>query len=100
MTFAINSALCGAAGGLVAMTWIIHPYLGLTYTIRAFMIATVAGVGNLAGVIFAGTGLGIAENFAGFLLGAEYQTAFVFSLLVVILVGRSRLLIRQRKYLT
>jgi branched-chain amino acid transport system permease protein len=99
-TFAINSALCGAAGGLVAMTWIIHPYLGLTYTIRAFMIATVAGVGNLAGVIFAGTGLGIAENFAGFLLGAEYQAAFVFLLLVVILVGRSVLLIRQRKHLT
>jgi branched-chain amino acid transport system permease protein len=98
-TFAINGALCGAAGGLVAMTWIIHPYLGLTYTIRAFMIAVVAGIGNLAGVIFAGTGLGIAENFAGFLLGAEYQAAFVFSLLVVILVGRSLLLIRQRKYL-
>lgn len=99
-TFAINSALCGAAGGLVAMTWIIHPYLGLTYTIRAFMIATLAGVGNLAGVIFAGTGLGIAENLAGFLLGAEYQAAFVFLLLVVILVGRSVLLIRQRKHLT
>ncbi|HEY7945668.1 MAG: branched-chain amino acid ABC transporter permease [Burkholderiales bacterium] len=98
-TFAINGALCGAAGGLVAMTWIIHPYLGLTYTIRAFMIAVVAGIGNLAGVIFAGTGLGIAENFAGFVLGAEYQAAFVFSLLVVILVGRSLLLIRQRKYL-
>ncbi|MGH8714858.1 MAG: branched-chain amino acid ABC transporter permease [Casimicrobiaceae bacterium] len=98
-TFAINGALCGAAGGLVAMTWIIHPYLGLTYTIRAFMIAIVAGLGNLAGVIFAGTGLGIAENFAGFLLGAEYQAAFVFSLLVFILVGRSLLLIRQRRYL-
>ena len=98
-TFAINGALCGAAGGLVAMTWIIHPYLGLTYTIRAFMIAIVAGLGNLAGVIFAGSGLGIAENLAGFLLGAEYQAAFVFSLLVVILVGRSLLLIRKRRYL-
>jgi branched-chain amino acid transport system permease protein len=98
-TFAINGALCGAAGGLVAMTWVIHPYLGLTYTIRAFMIAIVAGIGNLAGVIFAGTGLGIAENLAGFLLGAEYQAAFVFSLLVVILVGRSLLLIRKRRYL-
>ena len=98
-TFAINGALCGAAGGLVAMTWVIHPYLGLTYTIRAFMIAIVAGIGNLAGVIFAGTGLGIAENLAGFLLGAEYQAAFVFSLLVLILVGRSLLLIRKRRYL-
>ena len=34
-----------------------------------------------------------------FLLGAEYQTAFVFSLLVVILVARNRWLMRQRKYL-
>jgi branched-chain amino acid transport system permease protein len=63
------------------------------------MIAIVAGVGNLAGVIFAATGLGIAENFAGFLIGAEYQAAFVFSLLVVILVGRSLLLMRKRRYL-
>ena len=98
-TFAINGALCGAAGGLVAMTWVIHPYLGLTYTIRAFMIAMVAGIGNLAGVIFAGAGLGVAEDVAGFVLGAEYQAAFVFSLLVVILIGRSLRMIRQRKVL-
>ncbi|SRR6266581_1543096 len=98
-TFAINGAICGAAGGLVAMTWIIHPYAGLTYTVRSFMVVIVAGLGNLGGVILAGTGLGIAENYAGFILGAEYQTAFVFTLLVVLLVGRNLLLRRQRKYL-
>jgi branched-chain amino acid transport system permease protein len=98
-TFAINSAICGAAGGLVAMTWIIHPYLGLTYTLRSFMIVIVAGLGNVAGVLMAGAGLGIAENAAGFVFGAEYQTAFVFGLLVVILVVRSALLKRTRRYL-
>jgi branched-chain amino acid transport system permease protein len=98
-TFAINGAICGAAGGLVAMTWIIHPYAGLTYTVRSFMIVVVAGVGNLASVVLAGGGLGIAENYAGFVLGAEYQTAFVFSLLVVILVARNLWLVRQRRYL-
>lgn len=98
-TFTINGAICGAAGGLVAMTWIIHPYLGLTYTIRSFMVVIAAGLGNLAGVVFAGTGLGVAENYAGFLMGAEYQTAFVFSLLVVILVGRNLRLVRKREYL-
>jgi branched-chain amino acid transport system permease protein len=98
-TFAINGAICGAVGGLVAMTWIIHPYLGLTYTIRSFMVVIAAGLGNLAGVVFAGTGLGVAENYAGFLMGAEYQTAFVFSLLVVILVGRNLRLVRKREYL-
>jgi branched-chain amino acid transport system permease protein len=98
-TFALNAAICGAAGGLVAMTWIIHPYLGLVYTIRSFMIVVVAGLGNLFGIIFSGAGLGIAENYAGFLLGAEYQTAFIFALLVVILIWRNLLLKRQRKYL-
>jgi branched-chain amino acid transport system permease protein len=98
-TFAINCAICGAAGGLVAMTWFIQPYLGLTYTLRSFMIVIVAGLGNVAGVLMAGAGLGIAENAAGFVFGAEYQTAFVFGLLVVILVVRSALLKRTRRYL-
>jgi branched-chain amino acid transport system permease protein len=99
MTFSINAAICGAVGALVVMTWVIHPYIGLTYTVRAFMIVIVAGLGNMAAVILAGLGLGIAENFAGFILGAEAQTAFVFSLLVAILVGRNLQLRRQRKVL-
>jgi branched-chain amino acid transport system permease protein len=98
-TFALNAALCGAAGALVSMTWIIQPYLGLSYTIRSFMIVVVAGLGNVAGVIASGLGLGMAENFAGFILGAEYQAAFVFALLVVILLFRNVLMARQRKYL-
>jgi branched-chain amino acid transport system permease protein len=98
-TFALNCAICGAAGGLVAMTWFIQPYLGLTYTLRSFMIVIVAGLGNLPGVILAGTGLGVVEQAAGFILGAEYQTAFIFLLLVVILVGRNMVLARQRRYL-
>ncbi len=98
-TFALNAAICGAAGSLVVMTWLIHPYLGLAYTLRSFMIVIVAGLGNIAAVIFASLGLGAAENFAGFLLGTEYQAAFVFSLLVVILVWRNFRLSRQRKYL-
>jgi branched-chain amino acid transport system permease protein len=98
-TFALNAAICGAAGGLVAMTWIIHPYLGLTYTVRSFMIIVVAGLGNIGAVLFAGCGLGIAENAAGFILGTQYQTAFVFALLVAILLARNLALARQRKYL-
>ena len=98
-TFAINGAICGAAGGLVAMTWLVQPYAGLSYTIRSFMIVVAAGVGNLAGIAAAGSGLGVAENYAGFVLGTEYQSAFVFSLLVVVLVLRNLRLIRRRTYL-
>jgi branched-chain amino acid transport system permease protein len=98
-TYALNAAICGAAGALVAMTWIIHPYLGLPYTLRSFMIVVVAGLGNVGAVFGAGLGLSVAENFAAFILGTEYQAAFVFGLLVVILVWRRFWLGRQRKYL-
>jgi len=99
VTFGLNAAICGAAGALVAMTWFIHPYLGLPYTVRSFMIVIVAGLGNVIAVLGAGMGLGVAENFAGFIFGAEYQAAFVFALLVVILVWRRFSLARHRKYL-
>jgi branched-chain amino acid transport system permease protein len=53
----------------------------------------------VAGVVLAGLGLGVAENFAGFILGAEFQAGFVFSLLVVILVWRNFTLRLKRRYL-
>ncbi|MHA1598095.1 MAG: branched-chain amino acid ABC transporter permease [Alphaproteobacteria bacterium] len=98
-TYALNAAVCGAAGSLVAMIWVIEPYIGLVYTIRSFMIAIVAGLGNMVGVVVAGVGLGAAENFAGFILGTEFQSAFIFGLLVVILVVRSIRLDKKREYL-
>ena len=54
VTFALNAAICGVAGALVAMTFTIHPYIGLPYTVRSFMIVVVAGLGNLPGVIAGG----------------------------------------------
>ena len=42
VTFALNAAICGVAGALVAMTFTIHPYIGLPYTVRSFMIVVVA----------------------------------------------------------
>src|ERR671938_1153271 len=98
-TFGLNAAICGASGALVAMTWVVHPYLGLPYTVRSFMIVIVAGLGNVTAVLATALGLGAAENFAGFVFGAEYQAAFVFGLLVAILVWRRFSLGVQRKVL-
>lgn len=98
-TFALNAGICGAAGGLIAMIWVVQPFGGLIYTLRAFMIAVLAGLGNLGGVVVAALGIGIAENFSGFVVGTEFQTAVVFGLLVVLLLWRSYLLGRQRLHL-
>ena len=98
-TFGLNAAICGTAGALVVQIWVIQPFMGLAYTIRSFMIVIVAGLGSVTGVVLAGLGLGAAENMAGFILGTEFQAAFVFALLVVILIGRNFKLRLQRGYL-
>lgn len=98
-TYALNAALCGAAGALVVMAWAVHPYIGLPYTVRSFLIVVVAGIGNVGAVVAAGLGLGAAENMAGFIFGTEFQIAFVFLLMVAVLVVRNLLLKRKRMYL-
>ena len=99
-TFALNAAICGSAGALVAMIWAVQAYGGLVYTVRAFMVVIAAGLGNLAGVIAVGLGLGAAENVAGWVFGLEFQIAFVFGLLIVILMVRRIRLARERRVLS
>ncbi len=96
-TFSLNAAICGAAGALISMVWVIQPFYGITHSIRSFVIVTAAGFGNLPGVIMAGLGLGLAEQYSGFVLGAEFQQATVVGLLVVVLMWRQVQQGRQRQ---
>jgi len=98
-TFGINAALCGVAGALISITFTLHPYVGLPYTVRSFMIVIVAGLGNLPGVALSGMGLGVFEEFADYILGTEFRIGAVFLLLVLILVYRRFKLSRKREYL-
>ncbi len=98
-TYALNAAICGLAGSLVAMTYTLHPYIGLPYTVRSFMIVIVAGIGNIPAVLVSGLGLGAVEEFSSYLIGTEFRIAVVFILLVLILVYRSRKLAKKREYL-
>ena len=96
-TFALNASICGAAGALIAMIWVIQPFFGIVHSIRSFVIVTAAGFGNLPGVIVSGFGLGIAEQFGGFILGAEFQQAIVVGALIVVLVWRQLQMARVRQ---
>jgi branched-chain amino acid transport system permease protein len=96
-TFCLNAAICGAAGALVAMVWNVQPFLGTTYSIRLFVIVTAAGFGNLPGVIAAGFGMGVFEQFGGFVLGAEFQQALIVLLLLAVLVVRQLQQLRVRQ---
>jgi branched-chain amino acid transport system permease protein len=98
-TFSLNAAICGAAGVLIAMIWVLQPFYGIAYSVRAFVIVTAAGLGNLPGVIITGLGLGAIEQYSGFILGAQFQQATVVGLLVMILVWKQMLLMRHRQAL-
>jgi len=98
-TFGINAALCGVAGALISITLTLHPYVGLPYTVRSFMIVIVAGLGNLPAVAISGMGLGLFEEFADYILGTEFRIGAVFMLLVFILVYRRFKLSKKREYL-
>ena len=98
-TFGINAALCGVAGALISITLTLHPYVGLPYTVRSFMIVIIAGLGNLPAVAISGMGLGVFEEFADYILGTEFRIGAVFMLLVFILVYRRFKLSKKREYL-
>ena len=63
---------------------------------KIFHIVIVAGLGNLPGVAISGMSLGVFEEFADYLLGTEFRIAFVFFLLVLILVYRRFKLAKTR----
>jgi branched-chain amino acid transport system permease protein len=93
-TFSLNSAICGAAGAIIVMVWVIQPFYGIAYSIRAFVIVTAAGLGNLPGVIAAGLGIGVLEQYGAIIFGIGYQQAVAVMLLLAVLLYR---LIQQRR---
>ena len=96
ITFALNAAICGAAGVLVAMIWVIQPFYGSVYSIRSFAIVTASGLGNLPAVIGAGFGLGLAEQYTGIVFGAEYLVASAVVLLLLVVMWR-QIKLRQKR---
>ena len=96
-TYALNAAICAAAGVMISMIWVIQPFYGLTHSIRSFVIVTAAGFGNLAGVILAAFGLGVAEQYGGFVFGAHLQQATVVGMLLLVLVWRQVQMSRYRQ---
>jgi branched-chain amino acid transport system permease protein len=93
-TFSLNSAICGAAGAIIVMVWVIQPFYGISYSIRSFVIVTAAGLGNLPGVIAAGLGIGVAELYGAHIFGIGYQQAVAVLLLLLVLMVR---LVQQRR---
>ncbi|MEL6449601.1 MAG: branched-chain amino acid ABC transporter permease [Pseudomonadota bacterium] len=98
-TFSLNAAICGAAGALIVLVWEIQPFYGIAYSVRAFVVVTAAGLGNLPGVIAAGLGIGALEQYGGHIFGIGYQQAIAVLLLLIVLIFRLMQQQRQRQVL-
>ena len=88
--FGLGSAIAGVAGVLASTIYVITPTVGLLFTIKAFTIMVVGGLGNQFGIFIAGLALGIVESFASYLIGAEFKDATGYILLIGFILWRSR----------
>jgi branched-chain amino acid transport system permease protein len=96
LTFGIGLACVGAAGALMVTIADAAPSLGPTYTLLAFIIVIIGGLGSMAGALVGGVLIGVSEALAGFILAPSMKSMFSFGLLIVVLVLRPQGLMGQR----
>ncbi len=86
-TFALGSALAGAAGVLIGMYYNqIDPLMGMTPGIKAFVAAVLGGIGSVPGASLGGFLIGFLETFFQSIGLSSYKDAVVYFVLIVILL--------------
>ena len=88
-TFAIGSALAGAAGVLVGIYYnSINPLMGVIPGLKAFIAAVFGGIGIIPGAMFGGFTIGIIESLVSGYGSSLYKDAVVYAILILILIIR------------
>jgi branched-chain amino acid transport system permease protein len=100
LTFAIGAALAGAAGAMVAMVLPFSPLFTGRYTLFAFVIVALGGLGTPWAALAGGMAFAFAEVFAPLLPGVGYglDIGIAFVILVLVLVLRPTGLIGKPFY--
>ncbi len=88
-TFAIGSALAGAAGVLVGVYYnTINPLMGIVPGLKAFVAAVIGGIGIIPGAVFGGLFLGMTETIVSAYGGSIFKDAVAFAILILVLLIR------------
>jgi len=89
LTFAIGSALAGAAGVLLGVYYnAIQPLMGISYGLKAFIAAVFGGIGLIPGALAGGYAIGLLETVvkgSGF---SMYSDGVVYAVLIIVLIVR------------
>jgi branched-chain amino acid transport system permease protein len=87
ITFGLGAGLAALGGALLGAIFFVHPTMGGTATLKAFIVVILGGLGSITGSMVGGLILGIAESL-GTLVSSAYKDAIGFVLVILILLYR------------
>jgi len=97
LTLCLGFATAAVAGALVSMTEQISPFMGFPFTIAAFVVIILGGLGNVTGGIVAGFLLGALETYGVALTSSAYRSILIYGVFVLILLVRPQGLLGGRR---
>jgi branched-chain amino acid transport system permease protein len=86
ISFAIGSALAGAAGILISFETNIEPTMGFNALLKGIIASIVGGIGSLPGAVLGGFFLGLAENLGIWKISAGWKDSIAFAILIIFLI--------------
>jgi len=96
LTFGLGSACVAAAGCMMVLLVDVTPVLGPAYTLLAFVIVIVGGLGSMPGALLGGVLIGLSEAVAGLLIEPSAKSMFSFALLILVLLFRPQGLLGRK----
>ena len=88
LAFALGSGIAGLAGCALSQIGNVGPDLGQSYIVDAFMVVVLGGVGQLAGTVYAGLGLGVLNKLLEGWTGAVLAKIAVLVFIIVFIQKR------------
>lgn len=96
LTFGLGSVCVAVAGCAMAVLLEVTPQLGPAYTLLAFVIVIVGGLGSMGGALVGGVLIGVSEAMAGLFITPSAKSMFSFGLLVLVLLLRPQGLLGKK----
>jgi len=88
ISFGIAFAMAGLAGSLLSMFYEITPFMGMPYTIVAFIVIVLGGLGNILGSLLGGFLLGIFETVGVSVTSPGLRPILSYSLFILVILWR------------